>query len=429
MVSYKEAGKMLDKAMEALPTGIFDGLNGGVNLIEEAKADSKGGYILGLYHNNMMGRYVEIFYGSFAALYGDIPAMQFERRLKSTLHHELTHHIEALAGDRSLEQWDELQDIIWEEMDAEEGIFVGSMLFVDDDDTALAPAAKAFFEMYAAERCPGIPAESAGIFSAGEALQPDCRAAAEALGADFSAHKCKALTEELFEKFDAVMCMTLAQMDELSERFPGSERKLFCADETDILRPKLRFGWKKAVERIHAVVNEETLELQLEDSGASPNRVAEEDIQIIRLDSSAPKGIIESILEIEKCCFSLPISREQLLRQIENENRFIYAAVCGELAMGYISAQRVLDELDIFNVAVANEFRRQHIGQALLEKLLETAKALREEGELERITLEVRFSNDPAIALYQKYGFEEVGRRKNYYEKPREDAVLMDLVL
>ncbi len=428
MVSYKEAGKMLDKAMEALPQGIFDGLNGGVNLIEKAKSDSRGGYILGLYHNNMMGRYIEIFYGSFTELYGDIPPMQFERRLKSTLHHELTHHIEGLAGDRSLEQWDDLQEIIWSEMD-EEGIFVGSMLFVDDDDTSLAPAAKAFFEMYAAQRCPDIPAESAGIFEAGKELNKDCRTAAEAMGADFSAHSCKALSEELFEKFDAVMCMTLAQMDELLERFPGSERKIFCADETDILRPKLRFGWKKALERLHAVINEETLELQLEDGGASPDRICEDDINIIRLDSSASEGIIASILEIEKCCFSLPISRDQLIRQLENENCFIYAAICGDLALGYISAQKVLDELDIFNVAVSPDARRQHIGQRLLEALLECAETLRAEGELVRITLEVRFSNDPAIALYQKFGFEEVGRRKNYYEKPREDAVLMDLNL
>lgn len=429
MVSYKEAGKMLDKAMEALPEGIFNGLNGGVNLIEEAKADSRGGYILGLYHNNMMGRYIEIFYGSFTALYGDIPPMQFERRLKSTLHHELTHHIEGLAGDRSLEQWDELQDIIWEEMDGEEGIFVGSMLFVDDDDTALAPAAKAFFEMYAPQRCPDIPAESAGLFRAGETLQPDCLKAAETLGASFKDYECKLLTEELFESFDAVMCMTLAQVDELLDRFPGNERKVFCADETDILRPKLRMGWKKAVERIHAVINEETLELQLDEGEASPNRVADEDIEIIRLDAAAAGGIVAGILEIENCCFSLPLSREQLLRQLENENCYVYAAVCGELVLGYISAQKILDELDIFNVAVSSAFRRQHIGQRLLEKLLDCARKLREKEELSRITLEVRFSNDAAIALYQKFGFIEVGRRKNYYEKPREDAVLMDLDL
>ncbi|MBR2879337.1 MAG: hypothetical protein IKC02_01550, partial [Oscillospiraceae bacterium] len=64
MVNYIQAGKMLDKAVEALPQGIFDGLNGGVNLIEEPKSDGKGGYILGLYHHNIMGRYIEIFYGS-----------------------------------------------------------------------------------------------------------------------------------------------------------------------------------------------------------------------------------------------------------------------------------------------------------------------------------------------------------------------------
>ncbi len=261
MVSFKQAGKMLDRAMEALPEGIFDGLNGGVNLLEEAKEDSKGGYILGLYHNNIMGRYIEIFYGSFAGLYGDIPAEQFERRLRSTLHHELTHHIEGLAGDRSLEHWDDEQELIWESLE-EQSLEVGSLLFIDDDDTALAPAAKALFDMYAAQRCPDIPAGSAGLFEAGNALQPDCAAAARALGADFSGHEFKLLTRELFDAFDLAICMTLAQVDELLERFPGSEHKVVCADDTDILRPRLRMGWKKCVERLRSLADEESANLQ-----------------------------------------------------------------------------------------------------------------------------------------------------------------------
>ncbi len=427
MVSYKEAAKMLDRAMEALPEGIFDGLNGGVNLIEEARSDSRGGYILGLYHNNMMGRYIEIFYGSFVELYGDIPPMQFDRRLKSTLHHELTHHIEGLAGDRSLEHWDEDQEVLWDElMDAEYHI-VGSILFADDDDCALAPAAKALFEMYATGRCPDIACESAGIFEAGRALQPDCRRAAEALGARFAGHSFKLLDEELFEKYDAVMCMSLAQVDELLERFPGSEAKVMCMDETDILRPRLRMGWKRALERVSAVCNEFSLELRPEgEDGAALHGSAEQAAVVVRTIGAEEAGsCVSAIAELERENFSLPWTEEQLGRYMEREDCRFFAAFDGDRLVGYIGATVVFEEMEIFNVAVAESHRRKGIGQKLVCALLDTAKEM--EG-VERITLEVRAGNAPAIALYEKLGFTAVGRRKNYYEKPREDAVLMDLI-
>ena len=423
MVSYKDAGKMLDKAMEALPRGIFDGLNGGVNLIEEAKSDGKGGYILGLYHNNMMGRYVEIFYGSFRELYGDIPPMQFERRLKSTLHHELTHHIEGLAGDHALEDWDELQEEIWNEFD--EGIFVGSILFVDDDDSSLAPAAKALFNMYAAERCPDIPAESAGLFSAGDSLQPDCRSAAEALGADFEGCGCKALTEELFDSYEVVSCMTLAQMDELLERFPGSERKVICIDETDILRPKLKINYKKAVQRINAAVNDQTEQLRLDEGEARCDGVADDSISILRLSADCGEDIIESIERIERENFSTPWTKTMLQRAIGEENKLFFAAMCGKMLMGYIGGQLIFEEAEIFNVAVDSVHRGHGLGRRLVEAFCAAAV----EMGAEKLCLEVRASNTPAIALYTKQGFKKVGRRKNYYEKPREDAILMDLVV
>ena len=81
----------------------------------------------------------------------------------------------------------------------------------------------------------------------------------------------------------------------------------------------------------------------------------------------------------------------------------------------------VLDEGYISNVAVSAEYRRQGIADALINKLCERA----EELDLSFVTLEVRKSNDPAIALYSKYGFVPVGERKNYYEQPRENALLM----
>ena len=104
------------------------------------------------------------------------------------------------------------------------------------------------------------------------------------------------------------------------------------------------------------------------------------------------------------------------------ENAMLAAcAAAGETVLGYANFLHVLDEGDIGNVAVAPEFRRQGVADALLEALCARAAAL----DLAFLTLEVRASNAPAIALYRKHGFQTVGQRRNYYQKPDEDALLM----
>ena len=96
----------------------------------------------------------------------------------------------------------------------------------------------------------------------------------------------------------------------------------------------------------------------------------------------------------------------------------------GEL-LGYAWFQSVMDEGYVGNVAVAEPYRRAGIGRALTEAML----ALGRERGLAFLTLEVRESNRPARALYEQCGFRAVAVRKNYYEKPREDAVLMTINL
>ena len=91
--------------------------------------------------------------------------------------------------------------------------------------------------------------------------------------------------------------------------------------------------------------------------------------------------------------------------------------------LGYAALSSVQGSLD--NIAVALQRRRQGVADALLA----TVEAMGQARELSFITLEVRASNKAAIALYEKHGFAPVGRRTNYYEKPREDAVLMTLVM
>ncbi|MGN1001890.1 MAG: hypothetical protein ACI4PC_03890 [Oscillospiraceae bacterium] len=263
MVSFEQAGKMLDAAVEELPQGIFRELNGGVNLLPEERMSADGRYTLGLYHSDSMGRYVEIFYGSFAALYGTLPPEKFERKLKKTLHHELTHHVESLAGDRSLEKWDEEQTELWENGGT---LYTESVLFVDEDDRSLAPAAAAMFRALAAERCPEVEADSAGLEVSENAPAEEAAVkAAAALGGDIAAHRPRPVDGELVQKFDAVLCMTLEQADELADRYP-EEWKIMCLGGSDLRPPRTKMGWSGAMKRIRAEVESLLDELCMEDT-------------------------------------------------------------------------------------------------------------------------------------------------------------------
>lgn len=130
---------------------------------------------------------------------------------------------------------------------------------------------------------------------------------------------------------------------------------------------------------------------------------------------------LDSIECIERECFSLPWTREQLEHQLTDDTHVFLAAECSSTVAGYVGMSYVLDEGYISNVAVSTEYRRHGIADALINKLCERAEKL----DLSFVTLEVRKSNDPAIALYSKHGFVPVGERKNYYEQPRENALLM----
>ena len=111
------------------------------------------------------------------------------------------------------------------------------------------------------------------------------------------------------------------------------------------------------------------------------------------------------------------------LEELENQcAAFLVAedSVSGRV-LGYAGLIVVADEGYITNVAVFPEYRRQGIAAQILQVFLQFAAA----NHLAFLTLEVRPSNAAAIALYQGFGFEEVGRRKNYYDLPKEDALIL----
>jgi len=105
MLTFDETQDALDELMYALPEGIFRKLNGGVILRPDPLFDRNGLLILGQYHVDPygLGRYVTINYGSLVNAHGHASHCRFIKALRKVLHHELTHHLEHLAGDRSLE--------------------------------------------------------------------------------------------------------------------------------------------------------------------------------------------------------------------------------------------------------------------------------------------------------------------------------------
>ena len=112
ILSIDEVNDILDQAVEDYPEELFQELNGGILLLEDEVADPEAGediYIMGEYCWDEMGRYINLYYGSFAAVLADEPREVWEEELRFTLRHELTHHVEGLAGERSLEHKDSAQ--------------------------------------------------------------------------------------------------------------------------------------------------------------------------------------------------------------------------------------------------------------------------------------------------------------------------------
>ncbi|HIR50166.1 MAG TPA: ribosomal protein S18-alanine N-acetyltransferase [Candidatus Avoscillospira avicola] len=130
---------------------------------------------------------------------------------------------------------------------------------------------------------------------------------------------------------------------------------------------------------------------------------------------------VAAVAALERCCFSAPWSEQSVREELSNPlSLWLVALLDGQLA-GYVGSQTVLDEADMMNLAVDPACRRQGIARALVEAL---TAALAERG-VRSLTLEVRASNEGAIALYRTLGFAQVGRRPNYYTKPREDALIL----
>ena len=131
---------------------------------------------------------------------------------------------------------------------------------------------------------------------------------------------------------------------------------------------------------------------------------------------------VVSVAAIEKECFGVDAwSEKSVASELTNQLSLWLVAVDGDRVAGYVGSQTVCDETDMMNVAVTADYRRQGLGEKLVLALEEELKAIGSQC----LTLEVRDSNAPARALYEKLGFQQIGLRKNYYRNPKEDAYIL----
>ena len=140
-------------------------------------------------------------------------------------------------------------------------------------------------------------------------------------------------------------------------------------------------------------------------------------IQIVKMEECH----VAQVAALERICFHDPWSEKSIASELQNPLSCWLVAVQGGTVAGYVGSQTVLDASDMMNIAVDPAFRRMGIAESLVNALV----AALMERQSQSITLEVRASNEPAIALYDKLGFRQVGRRPNYYRNPKEDALIL----
>lgn len=275
-----------------------------------------------------------------------------------------------------------------------------NILFVCTGNTCRSPMAEGYLDSLNID---GVEVRSCGIAADGSPVSENSAAALGEIGIDISDHISCQLEMSDIAWADKILCMSLSHKTALS--FYTNPQKLYVLGE-GIPDP---FGGDIKIYR------------ECRDSiTAAIDKLYSEDFfgetQVVK----ACKTHLSKIAELEKECFSQPWNENMLLESYENGTHFFVALRNGVVA-GYIGVSCILDEGYITNVAVFPKYRRKGVATALLNRVF----SLGSDEALSFVTLEVRASNQNAISLYERLGFKLEGRRKNFYESPREDALIM----
>lgn len=276
-----------------------------------------------------------------------------------------------------------------------------NILFVCTGNTCRSPMAEGYLKSKGIE---GVTVLSRGLAADGSPVSLNSKTAMDEAGIDIGSHISKQITADDINKADKIICLSPSHKAVLlSAGVP--ENKLYILGD-GISDP---FGgsietYRRCRDEIFAAID-----ILIKD-GFFGN------ISVIPIEQRH----IKEIARLEEICFSEPWSEEGILEAYRLGTKF-FAAEADKKLIGYIGIKAVIDEGYITNIAVFPRFRRRGVAKALLNKVFEFAK----EKGLSFVSLEVRPSNTEAVSLYEKTGFREEGRRKNFYRLPLEDALIM----
>ncbi len=281
------------------------------------------------------------------------------------------------------------------------------VMFICSGNTCRSPLAEGLFRHWLAnENISDIEVSSAGVsVFPGDEVSVNSAIIAINRGVNISLHRARQLNPQHIPETDLFVCMTLSHARAL-QRFCDSSKIM-------VLNVPDPYGKSLEIYEECAKIIESQFSQILEKIKALPTvtKMSESDIK--------------EIAELEKACFSEPWSEKALSEELSNPTARFYVLRQGEKLLGYIGANNVCDEVYITNVAVNEEYRGKGYGKCLVRHLLKQSE---KENAL-FVTLEVRESNENAISLYSACGFKQVGRRKGFYSKPQEDALLYTVYL
>ena len=276
------------------------------------------------------------------------------------------------------------------------------IMFICSGNTCRSPLAEGLFKKYLNENnITDIEVESAGVGAfPGDDVSINSILVAGSRGVDISGHRARNINPEHLITTDLFCCMSDSHKQVL----------LRHCDENKIIVLGVPDPYGRPIEAYEECAK------QIESQFPEILSKIKSTVIIRQMQESD----IKEIADLEKVCFSEPWSENSLRDELDNETARFYVLRDSEKLLGYIGANNICNEVYITNVAVNSTCRGKGYGKILVNHLIQ-------QSELEKaffITLEVRKSNENAIALYEKCGFKLIGERKNFYSKPIEDALI-----
>lgn len=270
-----------------------------------------------------------------------------------------------------------------------------NILFVCTGNTCRSPMAEGYLN---SKNIEGISAFSRGLAADGSFASENAVSVMNEKGIDISSHTSKTASVFDFKRADKIICLSDSHKQVLMQFVEEEKLEVLGSGISDPFGADIE-TYRRCRDEIFRAVDEFI-----------------ERIDIVPLKARH----IEKIAELEKLCFSSPWSEEAILDSFKRGTKFLVAEKFGT-CLGYIGINCILDEGYVTNIAVFPKWRKKGVGSALLKATFSLAL----DNGLKFVSLEVRESNFEAISLYEKFGFKTEGKRKNFYENPREDALIL----